>query len=54
MSDDPTLPPRQPNTPRVWIGKAAAWLKANPIWAAALAGVLVGLLLPVLARALFG
>lgn len=54
MADEPTLPPvREPNTPRVWLKKAWAWLQANPIWFAAIGGALVGLILPTVARMLF-
>lgn len=44
----------EPNTPRVWLKKLWAWLQANPIWMAAIAGMIVGLVLPPIARALFG
>ena len=31
MTDtDPTLPPRQPNTPRVLLRRAWAWCRAHP------------------------
>ena len=46
MSDEPTLPPRQPNTFRTWLPRIWAWLLANPIWFAAGAGFLAGWLLP--------
>ena len=45
MSDDPTLPPRQPNTPRVLLRRAWAWLMGNPIIAAILGGLLTGSIL---------
>jgi len=50
MSDDPTLPPRQPNTFRTWLPRIWAWLLAHPVWFAGIAGVLAGLLLPQIAR----
>ena len=30
MSDDPTLPPHQPNTLRTWLPRVGAWLWAHP------------------------
>lgn len=32
MSDDATLPPRRPNTPRVWIAAVRAFAAAHPDW----------------------
>lgn len=52
MNEDPTLPPHQPNTPRVWLLRILGWMKANPLATAALAGVLVGLVLPVVLKCL--
>ena len=48
-----TLPPRKPRTIRTALAWLKAWAVANPVWAAAIAGVAVGLALPVLARWLF-
>lgn len=28
-NDEETLPPRQPNTPRVWLPRIGAWLAEN-------------------------
>ena len=53
MSEDQTLPPRQPNSPRVWLRRAWGWLLAHPIVAAALGGLAAGLLLPQVARWVF-
>lgn len=47
MSDpETTLPPRQPNTPRVLLKRAWAWLRANPIVLAAGIGFIAGATLP--------
>lgn len=55
MSTEDTQPPvREPNTPRTFLKRAWAWLQANPIWLAAILGMLAGLILPPIARALFG
>lgn len=49
MSDDPTLPPRQPNTIRTFLQRGIAWAKAHPEHAIRgaifAAGVIVGALL---------
>lgn len=51
MADpETTLPPRKPNTFRVWIPRIVAWCKSHPIITASCAGILVGLILPTLAR----
>lgn len=45
MSEEDTLPPRKPNTLRVWIPRVGAWLWAHPGAAlplAVLAGFLLG------------
>lgn len=46
MNTEDTQPPRQPNTPRTYLKKLWEWLKANPIYAAAIGGFLAGLILP--------
>lgn len=46
MNEDTTLPPHQPNTPRVWIRRVYGWLRAHPdvgMSAALAAGLLIGL-----------
>ena len=45
MSDpqtDPTLPPHQPNTPRVWLQKLWSWGWQHTVVSAAILGALVG------------
>ena len=49
-NEEPTIPPRQPNTFRTWLPRIWAWLVAHPVWAAAIGGLLAGLLLPQVAR----
>lgn len=48
MSEDPTLPPHQPNTFRTWLPLIGAWLWAHPGAAlplAVVAGFLLGKIL---------
>ncbi len=60
MPDDtlPPVPAGKPNTFRVWLGYLTSTLKwawqMHPVWVAAIAGMIVGAVLPSLARALFG
>lgn len=42
MSDDQTLPPRQPNTPRTWLRRAWEWAKANRDYSIPLACLVIG------------
>ena len=32
MNDETTIPPRQPNTPRVWLKRGVAWAALHPDW----------------------
>ena len=52
--DDPTLPPRTPNTPRSAINWLLAWGTAHTVASAAILGFLAGWLLPKVARLLWG
>ena len=45
MSTEDTLPPKKPNTPRVWLQTALAWCKVHPDYAWPLAAFGVGFLL---------
>lgn len=48
MADDPnaTNPPvKQPNTPRVWLGKLWTWGWAHTVASAGILGVIVGYVL---------
>ena len=45
MSDDPTLPPNAPNTPRTWLRRAWAWCKGHPDYAIPAATFVLGALL---------
>ena len=54
MTDpEQTQPPRKPRTLRTGLAWLKAWAVANPVWAAAVGGVAVGLALPVVARWVF-
>lgn len=42
MDPETTMPPRQPNTPRVWLKRAWLWLKSHPEYAVPLAAFGLG------------
>lgn len=46
MSEEETVPPRQPNTFRTWLPRIWKWLIEHPVWFAGGAGLLAGYLLP--------
>jgi hypothetical protein len=45
MSEDPTLPPRKPNTFRTWLPRIWAWLLAHRDYAIPVAAFVVGVVM---------
>ena len=45
MNDEDTVPPRQPNTPRVLLPRALAWLTSHPNISIPVAAFVVGAIL---------